>query len=502
MLLPFKARLARAQSTPTFDYYISTTGSDSNPGTMDSPWSITAINTKQSVYAGKRVGVLPGTYSMMTAAGGYTTGSNYVPQYCIAGGTSTSQTVIQSTVPLGAVLDGQATASNNPNGVPIIGCFGQEGKGAGQGYITLDGFEIINAYNAAVEMSWINGAGQPSQRIKGIVVQNCYIHAMTNQIQGENTAAITLYACDGAIVQNNYITNIEDSSNRGVGIEAWTSINCIIQYNTVISTTTGHTGGIFHKNVAQYNNTIRYNYIDMSFAGGTANGAEGCICMDSDGDGTTTSTVNNNIAIGQYGARWAAIDTGAYPASLDNQLWYNNTFITTTGDSTGIWTRYGAAQTITFYNNVIARTGNSGYEGDVSTLVSAPALFDYNLYPASPVFTLCANNSSGNPPDPQSTYNSLSAWAAALPAACVGKEAHSKNATAAFGGSGVLAQLYQLAAGSPGSKSGSNPGSTNGQTSGSATDMGAWGNGATQIGSNLMLSTPSAPQLSISGTSS
>ena len=51
-------------SGTTFDYYVSTTGSDSNAGTLASPWAITAINTKQATYAGKRVGLLPGTYDV------------------------------------------------------------------------------------------------------------------------------------------------------------------------------------------------------------------------------------------------------------------------------------------------------------------------------------------------------------------------------------------------------------------------------------------------------
>src|SRR5580700_10727712 len=58
-------RSAQAQaSTSTFDYYISPSGSDSNAGTQGSPWSITAINTKQATYAGKRVGLMDGTYTV------------------------------------------------------------------------------------------------------------------------------------------------------------------------------------------------------------------------------------------------------------------------------------------------------------------------------------------------------------------------------------------------------------------------------------------------------
>jgi hypothetical protein len=53
-----------AYAATTFDYYISPSGSDSNPGTSSQPWAITALNTKQSLYSGKRVGLLDGTYNV------------------------------------------------------------------------------------------------------------------------------------------------------------------------------------------------------------------------------------------------------------------------------------------------------------------------------------------------------------------------------------------------------------------------------------------------------
>ena len=54
--LPVAARATTVQSTfgltvnptgPTFDYYISNTGSDSNPGTLASPWALTSLAQSQ-----------------------------------------------------------------------------------------------------------------------------------------------------------------------------------------------------------------------------------------------------------------------------------------------------------------------------------------------------------------------------------------------------------------------------------------------------------------------
>lgn len=58
---------------PTFDFFISQTGSDSNPGTLAAPWAITAFNTKQATYAGKRLGVIGAHYnvnSLMSSTAG------------------------------------------------------------------------------------------------------------------------------------------------------------------------------------------------------------------------------------------------------------------------------------------------------------------------------------------------------------------------------------------------------------------------------------------------
>ena len=64
--VPSLVRTASAQtSSPSgFDYYISPSGSDNNPGTQSQPWAITAINTRGADYAGKRVGLLDGTYNV------------------------------------------------------------------------------------------------------------------------------------------------------------------------------------------------------------------------------------------------------------------------------------------------------------------------------------------------------------------------------------------------------------------------------------------------------
>jgi hypothetical protein len=464
LILPFGVRFARAQST-TFDFYISPTGSDSNPGTANLPWALTALNTRQSTYAGRRVGVLPGTYDCLALVGGKYAPDFAIPAFNIAGGTAASPTIVQSTVPQGAILDGGANASNNSAGQPIIGTYAPT---VGSGYLVIDGFEVTNSYNRAISVGTDVNAGA---RAKGVVVQNCYVHKLTNEIQGANPTGITVYGCDGAVVQNNFVSDFLDTSSRACGIEYWTSINCVTQFNTVVSTNSQFTIGIAHKNVAQDNDTVRFNFIDMSATG--ANGVR-AVCIDSDGDGTTTTTVNNNIMISDLSASPALIDTGNFPSSLDNQVWFNNTFVGIPNNSVGAFVRFGAPGTISFYNNVISR-GTTGGRGDLNTNVSALKLLDYNCYPAHPVVGLTADGQSGYPIQ---MLTSLQSMLAGLASSIAGRDAHSLGADPMFVGTGSGPAAYQLKATSPCR----NRGSTTGTPSGEATDMGAWGNGATQVG--------------------
>ena len=116
--VPLFIRTARAQSATTFNYYISPTGSNSNPGTLASPWAISALNSLGSTYAGKSIGFLPGNYSAyaLCQASGVGGGDDYCA-YSIQGGTASSPTYIGSSNAQGAysprlaILDAHRTIS-------------------------------------------------------------------------------------------------------------------------------------------------------------------------------------------------------------------------------------------------------------------------------------------------------------------------------------------------------------------------------------------------------
>jgi hypothetical protein len=454
---------ARAASD-SFDFYISPSGSDRNPGTAASPWGLTALNTMRGKYAGRRVGVLPGSYDCLALVGGSYKGGWATPAFDIAGGQANSPTLVQSTVPRGAVLNGGATAANNPEGQPLIG---SSQPVCGSGHIIVDGFEVVGCYNRAVALGY--GATLPARNL-GLLVQNCSVHGMSNEIQGANPCAITIYASDGAVVQNNFVTDFSDTSTRACAIEFWASINCTTQYNTVVATNKQLVGGVFYKNAQQFNNTVRFNYLDLGVPGPGAIG----IVLDSDGDGSTQITINNNIVICDQAAAPALIQTGQYPASLNKQLWYNNTMVGIPANAVGAFARFGAPGTITFFNNIISRTTVGG-RGDVNTNASALALIDYNCYPQNPVLGLTPDGQHGYP---NVRADSVANKGKTLQAATLGQDQHSVAADPQFVARGTAAAYYQLAPSSPCR----GKGSTNGTASGAPTDMGAWGNGASKIG--------------------
>src|SRR5205814_3005089 len=68
--------LRSASAQTSFDFYIGPNGNDTNPGTLDQPWALTALNTKGSIYAGQTVGLLDGTYGIQTLLGAQPTGVN------------------------------------------------------------------------------------------------------------------------------------------------------------------------------------------------------------------------------------------------------------------------------------------------------------------------------------------------------------------------------------------------------------------------------------------
>src|ERR1700733_8359267 len=138
-----------APSTYIFDFYVSTTGNDSNNGlTPATAWAFTSFNntgsTNNAKMAGKKIGIVAGTYNLSQLTSGHTGSGDYTWSLMnLPGGTSTSPTVVASCNASGVYTPRVAiifvdVLNNN-------GCIGGGGGQAGGGtasYITVDGLTV------------------------------------------------------------------------------------------------------------------------------------------------------------------------------------------------------------------------------------------------------------------------------------------------------------------------------------------------------------------------
>lgn len=474
--LPTLMRTARAQ-TANFDYYIGPSGSDSNPGTQASPWSITALNTKRSVYAGKNVGLLPGTYNCYSLI---QAGSFNQPALAVNGGPSAGNpTLIAAVSPRTAILTG---ANPSGGGYPSNECaiIGQGQYGAlppNPGNVILDGLYITRGCQQGIAFYFAGPSGQSGAQgaeggYTGIEIRNCEIFDIGGN-DNDNVGGIFFQGVTGAWVHNNKIHGIQPATNGQnpddvACIFSYYSHSNIYEYNTLYDCN----NAVFDKYYPNGNHTFRYNYVECAGLS-PQNALHGCSGGQVSGDVTR---IYNNVLKCPNANLWDASLGGSL--STENVQFYNNTCQFGSGQ-TGISYPAGPGVSFTHYNNVYIPPGSLSYQGIVAVTQNS-LTSDYNNYGGTGgnVITLSPTSNAGAP---NASYNFSQAQAA-------GYDAHSVNAAASFNSTGTLAVSgYQLLAGSPGSASGSHPGRVGGVSGGASCDMGAWGgaNPPGQIGCNF-----------------
>ncbi len=336
--------------------------------------------------------------------------------------------------------------------------------------------------------------------ISGVIVQNCEFTGGGHNSgdSTDNTSALWIDYTLGAVVSNNYFHDNRGFSSQSAdhlnGVITWGCQGTIIQYNTLVNS-----GNIYGKEIANQGNTVRYNFVDVSMytATGTSAGVEDFTGANTGGLTQTTNIYNNIFVSGGFGIRGATLSYNygwTTPVNI-----YNNTIVLskTAGPYPAAWVTSQVSRNVKFYNNVYAGASDgSGYKS-FHLNAAGPAIWDYNMFLATGMTWSLQQNSTLSAV--QGTYTSLSAVQGALASlgGIAGFDTHSvATDSPGFVGSGAFAQAYQLQSNSPGR----NKGSTNGTPSGAACDMGAWGNGATQIGCNFTSggALPKAPALSIS----
>jgi hypothetical protein len=510
---------ARAQSAG-FNYYISPTGNDGNPGTLASPWAITSLmSTKQSAnnvanfnaMAGKRIGLLPGIYNV--SAYMQPQSSNGAVQ--VPGGSSGSPTYLASSNALGqysqlaatitamngSVYGGTGGSGEAYNG-PMLGHTGvNQNSTYPVGYITLDGITFTGFSYKGVRIGG-GSSGDGPTGIPGVIVQNCLFTGggFNPGAAVDNSDALWIDCTANALVTNNkFLNNVGHQAGGADHLNAiiiWGSANNFNTTGTVITNNTIiNAGNIYGKEVAIQGTTVAYNYVDMSmYTGGGVNaGAQDFTGANQSGLTRTTNIHHNILLSTNEGIGSSTLSQGygfTTPANI-----YNNTIVMNSNGSgtpyPAAWIVSQTANNINFYNNVYTGAADASGYGTFVTNAGAIAIWDYNLLTTGMNWVLRQNGSLGSV---QATYTSLAAWKAGVAAnGGPNVDGHSvQNNSPGFTNSGTLAQLYQLASGSPAL----NAGRVGGVPSGAVCNMGAWDGTVTQIGSSIgtiALVTPEPP---------
>src|SRR5882757_4986817 len=331
--LPFLAlTIASAQGATL---YVSTQGSDSNPGTSAQPFR-TITHAYGLAGPGTTILVLPGVYTDYTSGWGLHLG---------ASGTASSPIVLQSQVRGGAVIDGQ-NASDRNEAIYIDGS-----------YNIVEGFEIRNGPNGGISI-WANGNqildneihnnGNPAstsgnghdgvydnENTSGNIYARNYIH--NNGRAGGSNLDHGLYLCgNNEWVINNVVTA---NDSRGLQIAGYTTTS----------------------NMKVYNNVFAWNGIDGVTVWQAMNGI----------------TIENNIIYqnGRYGVQFSAA-TG-HGVVIDHNLVYGNaagSYYFTDASST---VSYTLGTTISV-NPLFVNGASSGFDAHLAS--GSPAIgAAYNL---------------------------------------------------------------------------------------------------------------------------
>ena len=157
-------------------YYVSTTGSDSNPGTFAAPW-LTIQHAADIATAGATVNVMGGVYHEFVS----------FPRSGTKGEPITFQSdpvVVGSTV-RGAVIDGSDLTVSRRQGLITIS--------GDRSFITVRGFEIRNLSTSERDATpcgvWITGSGT------GVHIVNNIIHDIVTNTQQQGTSLRGGNAC-------------------------------------------------------------------------------------------------------------------------------------------------------------------------------------------------------------------------------------------------------------------------------------------------------------------
>ncbi len=403
--VPFaRPRIIFAQSSAPFDYFISPTGDDNNPGTLASPWSITAFNSKMSTYSGKRVGIIGDVAGVQTpiqygTVGGVRTTlysivntQHGVPAISTNGGTAAASTYIASCNSSGvykrgwAIIDPSNPAGGAPPTTDTCILMGQNTNSVAPSqwvpnpdYITFDGLTIRNFSYCAISLE-----NTGNFRTQHTIVQNCEFYNGGGIPSSNNPGAIRYDNTNNAQVINCKFHDMTTSSSGTFYPYAYPGIMSYDSTGLVVTQCTFYNCVSIQQKDATQDAVISYCYLDLGSFGQSPGSGYGASYYEGTNASGRTTTMHHNIILGMIWTQGA--DGSSYAG---NWQFFNNTCYPASG-SPVFYLNPGAGSTFHAYNNVFcpqqgwgAEYGSTKFPGANSSL--APQ-WDFNYYFTAPTF--------------------------------------------------------------------------------------------------------------------
>jgi hypothetical protein len=387
-------------SNPATSFYVSPSGSNSNPGTITSPW-LTIQHAANSVQAGDVVYVRAGTY-------------NESVNIAVSGSATAGPVIFQNYPGEIAIVDGTGLT---PAGSNTQGLFNVEDES----YVTIQGFEIQNFTtsnaNATPAGIWVSGSGS------NIRILNNNVHNITTTSEqngnafgisvygSEAPAAIsyitisgnTVYDCktgnsetvnvDGNVTNFTITSNtIHDNDNIGIDAIGFEGVspdpaydyarNGVIGENTVYNISAIRNPGEGNQYDADgiYCDGCDNVIIERNNVSTSDLGIE--VASEHSGHVSTYVTVRNNLV---FNNNSVGISIGGYASTVGGTSYctiVNNSLLENDSKSTGsgeMQVQYNATNNV-FENNIVYATSQGLFINNFTNSESSALASDYNLF--------------------------------------------------------------------------------------------------------------------------
>ena len=473
-------------------FYVATTGSDSNPGSLALPWK-TIQHAASTVQAGDTVYIRAGTYTESVNIG-------------VSGSATAGPVTFQSYPGEQAIIDGTGLTPSTSDVQGLINIVNQS-------YVTINGLEIQNYQtsnsNAVPAGIWITGSGSHIQILNNIVhnivtTSEANGNAFGIAVYGSGSSATT--SLDTVTLSGNQVYDLKTGESESVNVDGnvtnFVISNNVIHDNDNIGIDAIGFEGVSSNSAVDFarggeisDNTV-YNISAISNAGeGDEYDADGIyvdggsqiviernivhnvdigieMASEHSGHNTTSVITRDNIV---YDDNSVGISIGGYANNVggtDSCTIVNNTLFENDTKNTGsgeFQIQYHATNNI-FENNIVYSTSQGLLINSYTNSTPDPATTDYNIYFSA------GGSGSVDFLWIGTDHSSLSAYQSAS-----GNDAHSQFVDPQF--LSLTTPNLQVAATSPAIGTGTNLGtavlgtldlSNNARVSGSTVDIGAY----------------------------